>query len=296
MNLNPINEQSKAAEDSRFGFCSALARSSQHGTKQGVEVLKPSKPKVIALVIVAGASVAAPLLVYHNAQRKWREREQALEGQAQKCACLTEENQRLSDALTHKENLAGSREGVLEVMRLRGEIGRLRQTIKETTQRTDGTRTGAEDSSSKPQAPDPQTVQAFWSREQLGFAGQADPVSALQTVLWAMSRGDGPTLALSVSPRAKTKLARADWNEHGELAQEIAASAEKISESLSQASGFYLVGQKFASENEAVLDVFFEGEGKTRKFSMKKLEGEWKFSAMGRAGHDDDEIGDGVWP
>ena len=240
--------------------------------------------------------MAAPLLVYHSAQGRWRGCEQALQEQAQKCARLSEENQRLSDALANMENSRASQKDVLEVMKLRGEIGRLRQTIKETSQRVGGPGTGAEDSSSKPQAPDPQTVQAYWSKAQLGFAGQADPVSALQTALWAMSHGDGPTLAASVTPRAKQRLAREDFNEHNEPAEEIATSAANIAESLSPASGFYLIGQKFPSADEAVLDVFFEGEGKTRKCSIKKVDGEWKLNAMGRAGDDDDEIGNGVWP
>ena len=250
----------------------------------------------MATGIVLAASVAVPLLIYRNAQTRWRECEQALQDQAQKCARLAEENQRLSDVVAHKENSSTSQKDVLEVMRLRGEIGRLRQSIKEANQRGGEARTAAEDPCSKPQSPDPQAVQAYWPRGQLAFAGQADPVSALQTVLWAMSRGDGPTLVASVTPKAKMRLSRADWNEHGEEAQEIAASASKISESLSPASGFYLVGQKFASQDEEILDVFFEGEGKTRKFSIQRIDGEWKFNAMGRAGYDDDDIGDGVWP
>ena len=252
---------------------------------------------LVALAIVTGAAVAAPLLVYHNTQARWREYEQTLQDQAQKCVRLSDENRRLSNLLAITSTSADSQENVREVMRLRGEIGQLhRQIGTETNQTMNETRAVAEAPSSKPQAPDPQKVQAYWPRTQLGFAGQADPVSALQTALWAMSRGDGPALAASVTPKARMRLARADWNEHGESSQEIAASASKIAESLNPASGFYLVGQKFASTDEAVLDVFFEGEGKTRKFSIKMVEGEWKFSAMGRAGYDDDEIGDGVWP
>jgi len=248
-------------------------------------------------VVVIAASVAVPLFMYCNTQAKWHKHEQALQEQMQRCARLAEEIRRLSDALSNPKPSAASQEEIRELMRLRGEIGQLHwQIATEIKQTILESRGIGESASSNPQVPDPQMVQAYWSRAQLGFAGQADPVSALQTALWAMSRGDGPTLAATVTPRAKMRLARADWNEHGESSQEIAASAAKIAESLNPASGFYLLGQKLASADEAVLDVFFEGEGRTRKFSMKKVEGEWKFSAMGRAGYDDDEIGDGVWP
>jgi hypothetical protein len=222
-----------------------------------------------------------------------------LSRQAQKLADLTAENQRLSNLLRQANGSgapeSASKEELRDLLRLRGEVGQLRQRVAEMKSQPESPGAASEQSRSLA-TPDPQTIQAYWPRSQLGFAGQADPVSALRTVLWAMSRGDGPALAGSVTPEARKRLAREDWNEHGESAEEIAASAAKIAESLSPSSGFYLVGQKLASANESILDVFFEREGRTRKFSIRKVEGEWKFNAMGRAGWGDDEIGNGVWP
>ena len=52
------------------------------------------------------------------------------------------------------------------------------------------------------------------------------------------------------------------------------------------------------SEDLAVLGVYFEGEGQTRKVEMKKVEAEWRFSAMGRAGDNEDDLQNGrvAWP
>jgi hypothetical protein len=59
-----------------------------------------------------------------------------------------------------------------------------------------------------------------------------------------------------------------------------------MADSLNPSSGFYLVGQNLTSQDQATLDVYFEGEGKTRKFALKKIGGQWKF----------DNLGEGVWP
>ena len=40
------------------------------------------------------------------------------------------------------------------------------------------------------------------------------------------------------------------------------------------------------SQDQAILDVYFEGEGKTRKFALKKIGADWKF----------DNLGHGLWP
>src|ERR1035437_9321473 len=98
-----------------------------------------------------------------------------------------------------------------------------------------------------PTPPDPQTVQAYWPKAQLASAGYADPAAALQTALWAMSRGDPDALAASVTPEARSKLTREQWLKHGPPEEELAAATRNIADSLSPSSGFYLVGQNLVS-------------------------------------------------
>jgi hypothetical protein len=49
---------------------------------------------------------------------------------------------------------------------------------------------------------------------------------------------------------------------------------------------FYLVGQNFLSQDRAILDVYFDGEGRTRSVAMQKIGDAWKF----------DSLGNGAWP
>jgi len=244
---------------------------------------------IMGAVVIAG--VATPWAVQHRDQLRWRENNEAARRQAERLAELSAENRRLS-------NMAAQTEGSLpndqsrELLRLRGEIGPLRQSVSEirklrvTNQQLLAGQANPENPSRAPSAPDPQTVRAYWPKTQLAFAGYADPASSLETALWAMSRGDPGVLAASVTPEARAKLAREQWDNHGTPDEEIATSTKKIADSLNPSSGFYIVGQNLISQDQAILDVYFEGEGKTRQFAMKKIDEEWKF----------DELGKGAWP
>jgi hypothetical protein len=93
-------------------------------------------------------------------------------------------------------------------------------------------------------------------------------------------------------------MLKEDWDGAGTRAEELEASTRRIADSLQPASGFYVVGQSAISPDQVILDVFFEGEGRTRKFDMKKIGAEWKFNALGRAGvvNSDVHPGYSAWP
>jgi hypothetical protein len=248
------------------------------------------KAAVVVAVVIAG--VAAPLAVRHSAQVKWREQDELLRQQTGRWAELSAENQRLSNLVAQAESASLSKEQFLELLRLRGELGQLRQTVSEiaklraTNQQLLAGRANPEAPSRAPAPPDPQTVRAYWPKAQLALAGYADPAAALETALWAMSRGDATALAASVTPEARSKLLREEWLQHGPPEEELAAATRNIADSLSPSSGFYLVGQDLVSQDEATLDVYFEGEGKTRKVALKRIGNEWKF----------DNLSNGAWP
>ena len=65
---------------------------------------------------------------------------------------------------------------------------------------------------------------------------------------------------------------------------------------MAPASGFDVVAQKQPAPGHAIVEVYFEGEGKTRKFEMRQVGGEWRFNAMGVPGGSDDEISGVGWP
>src|SRR5205807_1657944 len=137
-----------------------------------------------------------------------------------------------------------------------------------------------------PSGLDPQKVLANWPKARLGVRGYNDPASALETTLHAMVRGDSDALLSSVTAEAKSKLTKENWFTHRAAAEEVAAATKQIADSLGPSTGFYLIGQKLVSQDQAILDVYFDGEGRTRKVTMKKIGDEWRF----------DSLGNGAWP
>ncbi len=247
---------------------------------------------------LVAASVAAPLVIRHRLEVEWKEKEARLRAQAEQVEDLSRENQKLSNLVAETRNSAPLSNGQLkELLRLRGEVGQLRQAardienLKGTSRQSPAVPEGTDTTS----PPEDQTVLAHWPKAELAAAGYSDPASALRTALWAMSRGDGDAMALSVTPESRADLERQDWPEHKSPREEMAERGKWIAESLAPASGFDVVGQRQPAEDRAILDVFFEGEGRTRRFEMKKTGGAWKFNTMGLPGVREDDFAS-AWP
>ena len=84
---------------------------------------------VSAMVVVA--SVTATLLIERHAQWQWGEQQKLLREQAGKVAELAAENQRLRGVVAQPTNTVLSKDEFRELLRLRGEIGLLRQSALE---------------------------------------------------------------------------------------------------------------------------------------------------------------------
>jgi RNA polymerase sigma factor (sigma-70 family) len=90
------------------------------------------KSGIIGAIVVAG--VVTPLAIQHTAHAKLRDQNEALRRQTDQLAKLHGENERLSNLLARAE---GSQtlpsDQFNEMLRLRGEIGRLQTTVRELT-------------------------------------------------------------------------------------------------------------------------------------------------------------------
>jgi|SRR5438445_1101535 len=277
------------------------------------------------VVAIMAASVAAPLLVQHYARVQWREREALLRQQSEQLAELSAQNKHLSNLVAQTNSSCLSSDQFSELMKLRGEIGRLRQAASEVARfQAAHQQLLAASKDSEPQAgpalPDPQTLVAYWPKTQLTSAGYADPTSGLRTALWAMSRNDPSALAASVTPETRAELidgalTTALWvlsrNDPDALAgrvapeikyrelidhlspdERMAFQAKGAADSLGLSSGFYVVGQKLMSQDQAILDVYFEGEAATRRFALSKIGNEWKVGGIYIPGSDASRL----WP
>jgi hypothetical protein len=242
-------------------------------------------------VVIAG-SIAIPCTIHQRGQARFRRQNQELQQQAAELAELSAENKRLSDLVAQTGSTSAPNDAERELLRLRSEIGQLRQVVDEANkirsqnQQLLAGKVGALQQSNTTSPPDPQTVLAYWPRPQLAAAGYDNPSAALQTTLFAVSKGDADALLASVTPEAKVKMTRENWFIHRAPAEEVADSTKQMAESLNPSTGFYLVGQNFLTQDRAILDVYFDGEGRTRKVAMRRVGDAWKF----------DSLGNGAWP
>src|SRR5438552_8989463 len=91
------------------------------------------KTGVISAIVVA--SVVTPLLVQHQAQARLRDQDEALRQQTDQATKLQAENERLSSLLAGaKSPRSLSNDQLSELLRLRGEVGRLAKDVQELAQ------------------------------------------------------------------------------------------------------------------------------------------------------------------
>jgi hypothetical protein len=65
---------------------------------------------------------------------------------------------------------------------------------------------------------------------------------------------------------------------------DMAAEGKRLAENLGPSIGFHILDKQVRSPDEVILKLSFDGEGKTRKFVVKKTGNEWKLAEMLRPG------------
>ena len=224
---------------------------------------------------VAVTGIAASLVVQHSGQGKLREKAEASRQQAEQIGRLSAENERLSNLLAHKGSSDTlSPEQLRELLRLRGQIGLLRQTARELAElEAANGKLRAAGAASAEQLAEARAAPNFWAKDQLTFSGYADPEAALKTLLWAMSRGDMKSyLACWASGDDVNPLFG------GEL--QDAAGGKMLTDTLAPSAGFHILGRKDKSPDQVILNLSFDGEGKARKFIEQRIGSEWKVADM----------------
>ena len=243
-------------------------------------------------LILGGAvtitGIAVSLAIWHSGQAKLGENAEATRRQAEQIAGLSAENQRLSNQVASAraaQSLAP--EELSELLRLRGQVGLLRQNDKEEArlQATNAQLRAARAAWEK-QVAEARAAPNFWAKDQLAFAGYAEPEATLKTVLWAMNTGDVKSyLAGWASGDNVNVLFEGELRTQDET--ELASGRKSLAETLGPAIGFHILDKKVKSPDQVILDLSFDGEGKARKFVVQKAGNEWKLTDMLRPGQNE---------
>ncbi len=184
-------------------------------------------------------------------------------------AALAGENERLSNLVAQANQSQSLPEAQLrELLRLRGEVNLLRQQGKAV-----GTPPNQTLQPSAAAAPTAATAD-YWPRNSWASVGYASPEAALQSSLYAASKGDVKGFLRGITGEVqKTMESAADGNSGGGLPAVMAADTDHL-------KAVRVLGREAQADDTVVLTAALEEENGTvtKKLLMKKVGTEWKFS------------------
>jgi RNA polymerase sigma factor (sigma-70 family) len=217
---------------------------------------------------VAGG-VAAPLIMQYRSQTELRDARAALKAQADQLGAQTTETERLSNLLAQANDVQLlNTSQAADLVRLRGEVGSLRQQTNELARlQADNQRLRAAASQAPAGAQDKETHD-YIQKESWSFLGFADPESAFQSTLWAMNKGDAKAFLTALSPDGENFKRVADRDEN-ELAAENKKEMEKV-------TAYKILDKEAVSNNEVILTVYAQGENALTRFRLQRMGDDWK--------------------
>jgi hypothetical protein len=247
-----------------------------------------TKPTLGLVGAITMSGVAASLAIWHSGQAKLCENAEASRHQAEQIAELSGENGRLSNQVVRAEAAQSlTPEELSELLRLRGQVGRLRQTDKEEAQlEATNAQLRAARAAWEKQVAEAQAAPNFWAKDQLAFAGYAEPEATLKTVLWAMNTGDVKSYLAGWAPGDDVNVLFG-WELRDKGETELAEGRKSLAATLGPSIGFHILDKKVKSPDQVILNLSFDGEGKARKFVVQKTGNEWKLTDILRPGQDE---------
>lgn len=273
-----------AVQAAPVGLALSISATALAGTAVSTATVAIASTKTIAMttiqkvLITATAAVLAGAGIY-EARHAAQLRDQVLTLQQQQ-APLVEQNQRLqleqSDVTNQLSDLSNELATVnqnnLELLRLRNEVGALRQQTNllanlqpPPTPKATPTNTLTDDKSSH----------ELVRRENYAFAGYAAPEASLKSLFWAATQADMQTVLASMSPVLKAQT-EAEWAKKSE--DEVKADLTNNS-----VTGYRVTDTLDVSDNEKVLTIYLEGRNVENKIRVVRVNDKWKIA--GKPGH-----------
>jgi len=235
-----------------------------------------SNLKLGAISAVAIGGFVTCLVVQHQALVRLREDNQSLRQQVDE---LRDTKSQLATATVDQGELARRQRDHSELLRLRGDVSVLRQQTKELDALRSENRQvrAALEASLKTQSAGTVETAAtadYWPRDSWALAGYSSPDAALQTFVWAASRGDLKTLLGSVTGEARKRMEKdLEGKSEGE------ASLKAMDDAINLKS-VRVYNRNVQSDDTVIVHAGYEN-GRltyTEKLFMKKIGNEWKIS------------------
>jgi hypothetical protein len=223
----------------------------------------------VSTILVAG--VAFWLVIQRRFISELSVENQSLRAEVEQ---LTAQNERLTNATVQARGSQSLTEAELsELLRLRGEAGRLRKEHQELAKLREENQQlraalppgkGVRASNLAPEA-------TYWPKDSWVFAGYATPESALQSLLWSASNGDMKSFLASTTGEAQKQLENdLKQKSEAELAGDLAKETAKL-------TSCRLLDKEYLPDDVVRLTLRMDGDHtETNALFLKKIGNEWK--------------------
>jgi hypothetical protein len=227
------------------------------------------KFRIVIIATLAVVGVHTFLMIHQ--QSKLREENSLLRQQIEQLAPLQAENGHLSNLLAQANNAQTLPSAQLsELLRLRSEVGSLR------SQTNDLGKLQSENQRLRSSLLTPTAgTQTSLTREGLpkqswGLVGYANPESAFQSAVWAMSQGDAKAFRASIAPGSGMFTDFQDKSD-SEVSTQIKGEADKV-------TAFKILDKAAINDDTAILTVMAEGVNEVGRFKLQRVGEEWKLA------------------
>ena len=234
---------------------------------------------VLGAMVVAGAAIL--ILIQRQAEGELRAQNQALRRQLEQSSQLAAENERLSNLVAQAAPRA-SGDQLTELLRLRGEVGRLRQQTKEVEALRQANReaTAALAASQKSAAtgsPSEPASADYWPKDSWQFLGYATPDAAAQSQFYAASRGDVKAFLAGITDDIQKEVEK---DLGGKTESEVIA---KMKEEMDHFQSVRVLNRETLPDDTVALTVAMQGLTETQKAKLilRKIGNDWKLAKTG---------------
>lgn len=204
-----------------------------------------------------------------------RQQNQALQQQqtplTEQIAQLQQQRDKAANQLASLSNqIAKSKSNYTELLKLRGENGRLRTQTDESLRENRALRAAQANAGKNPLDESP----AHFAKETWAFAGYATPEATLQSLVWAQTKGDTKVYMGALAPEAQAELKSA-------LERKPDLEASMMS-GINKVKGFTILQKVPIADDGMMLRIRNEMEDGTQinmVSYLKLIKGEWKLQS-----------------
>jgi len=237
-----------------------------------------SKLPLIIVGLAVAASVALTMAVERRSANRQTAQAEALREQAAQFSQAAAENARLSNLVARvKTSESLSTDQLRDLLRLRNEAGQLyRLADQKAALEATNAQLHELEKRSKETLDRARASPNYWPKDQLAFAGYADPESTVRSMLTAMKNGDFNAMKGCFPAAAAADLDAELKKDGGDPAAKETEIANSWSDFIGLADGFHIVDQTVTDSNHVTINLSFDGQGRVQKIVLGKIGSEWK--------------------